>query len=136
MILKRIESKPELTCIVNSLRSSITELQQTNDMTFWVGHVTRRLGTSRSARSHALDNWKRRPPFLLSEGFSTRSQIASLMPLSRYRSSLSRITTSSVLKACPVSLRCIYTAEFCASLEQGLRCCLARALRDWQVSPM
>ena len=29
----------------------------------------------RSAWSHALDNWKRRPPFLLSEGFSTRSQI-------------------------------------------------------------
>ena len=79
-------------------------------MTIRAGHVTRRLGMSRSARSHALHNCKRRPPFLLSEGFSIRSQIASLIALSRYCSSLSRITIFSVLNACPVSLRW-YTAS-------------------------
>ena len=55
---------------------------QINDMTFRVGHVTRQLGTSRGARSHALVNWNRRPPFLFSDGCSTRSQICPLIPLS------------------------------------------------------
>ena len=53
----------------------------------------RRRGMSFSARSHVCDRRKRSPPFLLSDGCSTLSQIVSNTPLSNHRTSLSEITT-------------------------------------------
>ena len=79
-VAQKLSINPELTLKTCYVTSSITELMnftnQTNDMTLGVGHVTRLLGTSRSVRSDALDNLKRRPPFLFRDGCSTRSQIA------------------------------------------------------------
>ena len=67
--------------------------------------------------------WNVTPLSSSSFGSSTHSQIAYLTPLLNHLSSLSRITTSFVLKEWLVSLMCVYTADSgMLSTLQGLLC--------------
>ena len=78
------------TSLYELIMFSITELHQTNDtrpLDLWgrkSSNKTTRNFPNGGVLSHVLDNWKRRPPFLYSDGCFTHSKIASLIPLSRY----------------------------------------------------
>ena len=99
--------------------------------------MTRRRASPLTALSHARDNLNLSPPLLFSDGSSTLSHTASLTPLSNHLSSLSRMTTSLVLKEWLLCCRWVKTAESNASpAALGLLCCFIRALRACFVSPM
>ena len=94
-----------------------------------------RQGSCFNIRSQACESRKRRPPFLLSDGFLTHSQIASFTPLSNHFSSLSRMIMSSLLNWWPECLEWVKTEESWFSLELPLWCWLKRAFLDCLVCP-